>query len=176
MAEKVLTGAIAIIKVINSQGIGTPVGFLRDFRVNESFRRQDVRGIGTILPSESPVVEWAGTISCSFYEIDYKKAGVAGALRRDVGFGNIASQVANGINNINFEDNLILDADGVSLELFKKIKDAVDPNTGLISPNAVPYALITRALIDSDNVTIGENSISGRDQSFRYLDPIVFNA
>ena len=60
--EPVLTGAIAIIKVN-----GQPVGLMRSVRINESMRRVQVRGLGSVLPKEAPVVEWAGTISCSFF-------------------------------------------------------------------------------------------------------------
>ena len=55
--EPVLTGAIAIIKVN-----GQPVGLLRNVKINESTRRIPVRGLGSLLPKEAPVVEWAVTV------------------------------------------------------------------------------------------------------------------
>lgn len=172
---KVLTGAIAVIKVSTPTGQKV-VGLMRDVRINESFRRQEVRGLGTILPQEAPVTEWRGNVSCSFFEIDWKKAGLERAIRRDVGLANTASQIANGSQNTNFEDNLVLDDVGVILNVYKKITDAIDPSTGLIVPNVEPYCIITRCLIESESVNISEGSISGRDQSFVYLDPIVFDA
>lgn len=168
---QVLTGALAIIKVN-----GVAVGLMRNVRVNESMRRVPVRGLGSILPKEAPVTEWAGTLSCSFWEIDYTKSGIPNAIRRDVGLGNQASQIAGGINSANFEDNLVLDAEGVQVDLFKKVTDVIDPNTGLITPKAIPYAIIGRVLIESDNITIDEGNVSGRDQSFQFLDPVVRNA
>lgn len=168
--DQALTGAIAIIKVN-----GVAVGLMRNVRVNESMRRVPIRGLGSILPKEAPVTEWAGTLSCSFWEIDYKKTGIPNAIRRDVGLGNAASQIASGINTTNFEDQLVLDSDGVQVDLFKKVTDVIDPNTGLITPKAVPYAIIGRVLIESDNISIDEGSIAGRDQSFSFLDPVIRN-
>ena len=175
MANQVLTGAIAIIKVSTPTGQKT-VGLMRDLRINESFRRQEVRGLGTILPQEAPVTEWRGTVSCSFFEIDWLKSGLEKEIRRDVGLANAASQVANGNTNPNFEDNLTLDDLGVTLNVYKKMQDAIDATTGLIIPNSTPYCIITRCLIESESVNVSEGTISGRDQSFVYLDPIVFDA
>lgn len=169
MADQVLTGALAIIKVN-----GVAVGLMRNVRINESMRRVEVRGLGSILPKEAPVTEWAGTISCSFWEIDYTKSGIPRGIRRDVGVGNTASQIASGINTANFEDQLVLDPNGVQIDLFKKQTDVVDPNTLLINPKATPYAVIGRCLIESDNVNVDEGTVSGRDQTFRYLDPVIY--
>ena len=174
MANQVFTGALAIIKVK-----GVVVGLMRNLRISESTRRVTVRGLGTILPQEAPVVEWAGTVSCSFFEIDYRNSGIANAIRRDVGEGNAASTAgtSSGAGKANFEDNLVLDAVGVTLDVYKKVEDAgsPDPNTGLLIPNKKPYATIGRCMIESDNVTIDEGNVAGRDQSFQYLDPIVYN-
>jgi hypothetical protein len=167
----VLTGAIAIIIVNNK-----PVGLMRDIRINENARRQPVKGLGTILPKEAPVTDWNGTVSCSFYEIDYAESGIERAIRRDVGVGNAESQVAIGISTPNFEDNLVLDEFGVQINLFKKVKDIIDPATGLIIPNKVPYAIVTRCMIEGDNINISEGSVAGRDQSFMFLDPVIRNA
>jgi hypothetical protein len=168
--DKVITGAIAILKVS-----GVAVGLMRNVRISESFRRVPVRGLGSILPKEAPVTEWSGTLSCSFWEINYKKSGIPNAPRRAVGLGNAASQIAGGINNANFEDNLVLDADGVQVDIYKKETDIVDSVTGLINPKATPYAIVGRCLVESDNVSIDEGNIGGRDQSFQYLDPIIVN-
>lgn len=165
--EPVLTGAIAIIKVN-----GQPVGLMRNVRINETTRRIPVRGLGSLLSKEAPVVEWAGTVSCSFFEINFKKSGIPNAIRRDVGIGNAASQIATGNAQTNFEDDLALSTTGVQLDLYKKIKDITGP-TGLIQPKVEPYAIIGRCLIESDSINIDEGNVSGRDQTFMYLDPII---
>jgi len=168
-ATPVFTGALGIIKVN-----GQAVGLMRNIRISESTRRVPVRGLGSILPLEAPVTEWSGTISCSFWEIDYLNSGIPGAILRKVGLGNQASQIAFGINTPNFEDNVVLDTEGVEIDVYKKVTDVIDPTTGLITPKLAPYAIIGRCLIESDNVNLDEGNISGRDQSFQYLDPIVF--
>ncbi len=169
--NKVLTGALAIIKVN-----GQAVGLMRNLTINEGFRRVPVRGLGSIIPKEAPVTEWAGTLSCSFFEINYDLSGIKNAVRRKVGLGNAVSQIAGGNNVANFEDNLVLDATGVDLDVYKKITDVIDPVSGLINPTVVPYAVVGRCMIESDNVTIDEGNVAGRNQSFQYLDPVIENA
>lgn len=152
--DKVFTGALGIIRVH-----GTPVGRMRNIRWTENMGRGDVRGIGTILTSEAPVLSWAGTVSCDFYEVDFTTTGVPGAIRRDVQ------------TNQQFEDQLLLDYDGVQLDIFKKEEDLIDSD-GLIIPKAVPYATLGSVLIESDGADLSEGAISGHSQQFRYLFPI----
>lgn len=167
--SNVLHGALAIIIVNNK-----PVGLMRDLRISENTRRQPVKGLGTILPKEAPVTDWNGTVSCSFFEIDYKSSGIEKAIRRDVGAGNAQSQIGIGINTPNYEDNVVLDEFGVQLNVFKKVKDAIDPATGLIIPTKIPYAVVTRCMIEGDNINISQGQVAGRDQSFMFLDPIIY--
>lgn len=173
MAEKVLTGSIAIVKVD-----GVAVGKMRDIRVNENFRRVRVsKGLGSIFADEFAVVEWAGTLSCSFFEINYKLSGIKNALNRVFG-SNILSQISSGVATPNFEDQLVLDNVGVNVEIFKKIEGApVQTGSGdIITPSLEPYATVRQCFIESDNVNISEGQISGRDQTFQYLLPVIETA
>jgi hypothetical protein len=154
---KTLTGALAIIRVN-----GTPIGKMRNWRMTESIRRVEVMGLGTLLTSETPATAWTGSLSCDFYEINFKDTGIPGAIRRDVQ------------TNQEFEDQLLLNTDGVQVDLFKKVSDLVDPNTRLIKPKATPYASIKRFFIESDGMDLAEGAISGHSQSGRYLDPVLF--
>lgn len=167
---KVFVGAMAIIKVN-----GLPVGLMRNVRVSESIRRVPVRQLGSILAKEAAAVEHSGSVSCSFWEISYEKSGIKDAVRRDVGMGNAGSQIAVGNNQANFEDNIVLDQFGVTLDIYKKVQDAIDPVTKLIIPGIIPYAIVNRCFLESDNINIDEGNVSGRDQSFVFLDPIIFN-
>lgn len=164
--ETVLSGAIALIRV-GAQVIGK----MRNIRCNENMRRVEVRGIGTILPSESAVVEWIGTLSCDFMEVSFQNTGITNAIRRT--FPNVASQVLNG--NSSFEDQLVLDEVGVQVDVFKKVTDVIDPTTGIIKPKLTPYATISNCLIESDSFDISEGSIAGHSQTFKYLTPITYN-
>lgn len=158
-ASQVIHGAIAIVRVN-----GTPIGRMRNVRYSETYTRADVRGLGTIFVQEAPVTAFNATLACSFYEIDFTKSGIPGAVRRDVQ------------TNEEFQDQLVHLRDGVQVDIFKKIEDIVDPNTGLIRTKVTPYAICKRCLIEGDNIDITEGTVSGRDQSFRVLDPIVIPA
>lgn len=161
---KVFHGALALIKV---QGV--VIGKMRSISAQESFNRTDVQGLGTIFSSEAPATKFSGTVSCEFMSVDFTKEGIRKALRRD--FKNIGSQVFTGAPS--FEDQLVLDSDrGVQIDIFKKVEDIIDAN-GNIIPKAVPYAVISRCLIDSDSFNVSEGSIAAHSQSFRYLDPII---
>lgn len=165
MAEnQVLTGALALIKVD-----GQVIGKMKSVRCQETMRRQPVRGLGTILPSEQAVTEWDGTLSCEFMEVEFKSTGITNAIRR--AFPNIASQVL--IGETSFEDQLVLDSDGVQVDIFKKVSDVLNPD-GTIKPKLKPYAIVKRCLIESESFDINEGSIAGHSQSFKYLDPLTY--
>lgn len=161
--NKVLSGAIALI-IVGDQVIGK----MKSVRCQETIRRMPIRGIGTILPSEQAVVEWDGTLNCEFMEIDFTKTGITNAIRRAL--PNIASQVLN--EKSSFEDQLVLDTEGVQVNIFKKVSDIVDAN-GIIKPKLKPYAIVRNCLIDSESFDISEGSIAGHSQSFKYLTPIT---
>ena len=162
--DPVLTGAIALIKVQ-----GQVIGKMKTVRCQEQIRRQPVRGIGTILPSEQAVTEWEGTLSCDFMEILFHKTGITNAIRRL--FPNIASQVL--LGQTSFEDQLVLDTDGVQIDIFKKVTDVINPD-GTINPTLVPYAIVKKCLIESDSFDISDGAIAGHSQSFKYLTPLTY--
>jgi hypothetical protein len=156
-SNRVLQGALALVKKN-----GTVIGKMRNVRWTENLNRSEVRGLGTILVQEAPVVSHGGTLSADFYEVDFSKTGIPGAIRRDVQ------------TNQQYEDQLLLDEDGFQLDIFKKISDARDPDTGLISSTVTPYAVIRNCLINSDGADITEGSISGHSQSFQFLSPVIY--
>lgn len=166
--KNVITGAIAIIKAN-----GIAIGKMRDIRVNENFRRVRVpKGLGSIFADEFALVEWAGTVSCSFFEISYGKTGLTDALKRSIfGASTIFSQIAGGNNTPNFEDQAVLDDIGLSLDIYKKIEGSTAG--GIITPDAKVYATLSGMFIESDNVNISEANIAGRDQTFQFLKPVV---
>lgn len=162
--DKTFHGAIALVKVN-----GKVIAKIRGIRGQETIRRVPVRGLGTILPSEQVPTEWDGSVNCDFIEVNFKDTGISDAIRRL--FPNVASQVLSG--NESFEDQLVLDSDGVTIDIFKKITDVIDAN-GQIKPKLTPYAIIRHALIESDGFDIGEGALVAHNQSFKYLTPITF--
>jgi hypothetical protein len=166
MNDKVFHGALALIKV---QGV--VIGKMRSVSCQENFARQEVRGLGTILPSEAPVTTWTGTLSCEYMSVNFANEGIKNALRRYL--PNLASQVLNG--EISFEDQLVLDSDkGVQVDIFKKVEDVIDAN-GNIKPKLVPYAVVRNCMIESDSFNVSEGSLAGHSQSFKYLKPVMTN-
>lgn len=164
MAEKVFTGAIALIK-----SAGEVIGLMKNITCTENIKRVPVRGIGTILASEQAVTEWEGTLTCEFMEVRFNRTGIRNAVRR--AFPNIGSQVLN--NGESFEDQLVLDGEGVQLDIFKKVSDVVDAQ-GNVRPALIPYASVKNCLIESESFNISEGAIAGHNQSFKYLTPITF--
>ncbi len=151
------TGALALIKVN-----GETVGKIQNIRVNENITRVDVRELGNIIPVESPVTQWAGTFSCSIIAVDFSKGGLKNAIRRDVQ------------SEEEFSDNLLLNPNGIQVDIFKKVMDAIDPNTGLIKSKLTPFAIVGKVLIDSDAFNINEGQVVLRDQTFRFLSPVIY--
>lgn len=154
---KVMTGSIAIVRKN-----GTAIGKMRNVRWTENIGRGEVRGLGTILTSEAPALTWGGTVSCDFYEVDFTTTGVPDAIKRNVQ----TSQ--------EFETQLLLDYDGVQLDIFKKVEDVVVD--GLKKSKNIPYVTLTQLLIESDGAEVTEGAISGHNQAFRYLGPAVKRA
>lgn len=163
---KVFTGAIALIK-----SGGKVIGKMKSIRATENIRRVEVVGIGTILPSEAPVVGWSGQLTCSSMTISFKNGVIPNAIRRN--FANAGSQSLSG--NVSFEDQLLLDNDGVTVEIYEKVTDVVDSVTGQIKPKIIPFVIIRQVLIESDSLDISEGAIAGSDQTFKYLKPILDN-
>lgn len=156
MAE-VLTAPLAIIKVK-----GVPIGKMKTIRVNESIQRGRVQGIGELTPSELPPLSWAGTVACDFYNIDFNISQIPEAITR-------------GVQTLKqFVDSVILQEDGVTIDIYKKVKVAGQPNIGIIQGTEKPYATIAGLFLDSENFNISEGSVSDRNQSFQYLFPITY--
>lgn len=162
--SQVFHGALGIIKVN-----GIVVGKAKNVRANENYRRVEAMGLGTIFASEAPPVAFSGTVSVGFIEVSFKKTGLPGAIKRD--FENVGSQVLTGGES--FEDQILLDADGITMEIYKKVEDFIDPATGNIRPKLEPYAVVRNMLIESDSFDLSEGALAGHDQSFKYLTPIT---
>jgi len=157
MAEKVLTAPLAVIKVN-----GVTVGKMKNIRVTETYRRGRVSGLGELTPQELPALEWNGTMTSECYEIKFEETGIPEAIHR------IAPSLTA------FVDDVLLQEDGVDVVIFKKIKDFVD-NNGLIVSQIREHATITGCFLDREGMDIAEGQISGHNQDFTYMEPILFS-
>lgn len=168
--SQVLTGALAIIKIN-----GRPIGKMKGVRVTENINRGRVSGLGELTPKELPALQWSGTISCSFYSIEFIKDGVAGVENAHSTVAGASQGITREANSVaEWVEHVLLQEEGVDLDIYKKVQDAVDPTTGLLrSNNPKPFAKIEGMFLDRESFDINENSISGKDQEFTYKNPII---
>ena len=158
MADRVMTAPLAVIVVNN-----LAVGKMKNIRVTENIQRGDVRGLGELLPVEKPAVSWNGTLTCSFYTVDLVKSGLPQSIHRETGDVN------------EFVNSLLLQELGVDIYIYKKEATVVDATTGLVTEiGEGDFAVIRKAFTDSQSFDISEGQVSGMDQSFTYLIPILF--
>ena len=159
MADKVMTAPLAIIKVN-----GVAIGKMKNIRVNESIQRGNVQGIGQLTPEELPALKWSGTLSAAFYTITFNNQDnlIKNALLRNV-------------NNLQeFVDTVLLQENGIQIDIMKKIKDYQDPATGIIYPQFELFSSIRSCFSTKESFDISEGQISGRDVDFEYMSPILF--
>lgn len=157
MATKTLTAPLAIIKVN-----GVPVGKMRNVRITETIRRGKVFGLGRLTPDELPALEWDGTLSAGAYLIEFKKNVIEKALIRNMATVD------------EFVDTVLLEENGVQIDIMRKTKASQDPITGIITSQLEVFASIQGAFITRESFDITESQISGRDVDFEYTTPIIF--
>ena len=151
-----MTAPLAIVKTN-----GIPVGKMKNIRLTENIRRGAVRGLGTLTPSELPALEWSGSLSCSYYLINFSNEAIQKALFRNV-------------QNIDqFIDTILLQEDGVTIDIMRKVKDFSQAN-GVIVPKLEIFASIKGAFLTREGFDISENAISGRDADFEYTTPVIY--
>lgn len=164
MAEnkRVMTAPLAIIQ-INS----VTVGKMKNVRITEQIRRGRVTGLGTLVPSELPALEWSGSLSCSSYTINFNllaNVSKKGTFRN----ANSIEEWANAI---------LLQEDGLEISILRKVKDGqIDAETGLVSSKYETFAKVAGAFATREGFDIQEGQISGRDTEFEYMEPILFNS
>ena len=154
-----MTAPLAIIKVN-----GKPIGKMRTIRATETIRRGRVSGLGEMTPQELAALEWNGTVNCSFYSINLLETGIPDAQNRKTGDAQA------------WIDTILLQEDGVTVDIYKKVLDGVvDPTTGIAKHKLELFASIIGCFIDRESFDISEGQISGQDQDFTYSEPILFS-
>lgn len=159
MNKRVMTAPLAIIKVG-----GVAIGKMKNIRVNEQIQRGNVQGIGELTPQELPALKWSGTLNAGFYSITFNNQDnlIKNALLRNV-------------NNLQeFVDTVLLQENGIQIDIMKKVKDYQDPNTGIIYPQFELFSSIRSCFATKESFDISEGQISGRDVDFEYMNPILF--
>lgn len=153
---KTMTAPLAIVKTN-----GVPVGKMKNIRLTETMRRGAVRGLGTYTPSELPALEWSGSLSCSFYLINFSNEAIQRALFRNVQ------------NVEEFVNTILLQEDGVTIDIMRKVKDFSAAN-GVIVPKLEIFASVKGCFVTREGFDITESQISGRDAEFEYTTPVLY--
>lgn len=156
MATKTMTAPLAIVKVN-----GVPVGKMKNLRITETIRRGKVLGLGELVPSEVPALEWDGTLNCGFYLINFSQQVIQGAWPRAV-------QTID-----EFVNTMLLQQEGVQIDIIRKVFGSQASN-GVITPNFEVFASIVGCFATREGFDITESQISGRDMDFQYISPILF--
>jgi len=94
--------------------------------------------------------------------IDWDKSRFFGSIRRNVQ------------NNTQFEDYLVLQEIGITLNIYKKVTDALDSNAIPITGRK-SFAQIRGAYTNSEGFNLAEGQVGGHDQNFQYINPIIFS-
>lgn len=157
MANKVMTAPLAVIKVNN-----VVVGKMKNIRVSETIRRGRVTGLGQLAADELPALEWTGSLSCSFYCVDFSISVMAAAMVRKV------ASIEEWANTVLLQEN------GIQIDIMRKVKDTIDPATGIITPKLETFASVAGCVLSKEGFDISESQISGRDAEFEYTTPILF--
>lgn len=161
MAEKTYNAPIARIKVKDENGKLQTIGKMRTIRISETYRRGRVIGIGQITPSELPLLEFNGSLTCSHYTVNFRSHYLKKlALNREVD------------NVVNFVNTILLREEGVELYLERRVKDT--EANGIITPTWEEFAVIRNLFLTQDGFDLSESAISGHDSSFEYTEPIYY--
>lgn len=158
MPVEVMTAPLAVIKVK-----GIAIGKMKNIRVSERFNRQKVTGLGQLLADEVPVTSWEGTLSCSFFLINFFKSQIPNAIIR----------LANTIDE--WTDTVLLQENGVQVDILRKVADS-QPRDGskVIQSRFEVFASVKGCFMNSESFDISEGSIGGRETEFMYTTPIIF--
>lgn len=159
---KVLTAPLAVIRMY-----GIPIGKMMNVSFDENVNRSTVRGIGNLTPDEVPAVTWDGTMTCSLYTIDFS---LAMNVLQD-GRGAI-HRIVNTLDE--FVDTILLQEEGLQVDVMRKKKAAQDPTTGVIQSELEIFLSVRGCFQTREGINVNEGQISQRNASFMYTDPVTY--
>lgn len=167
--KKVMTAPLALIKFD-----GVIVGKMRNIRLTESISRGTVRGIGNLAADEVPPLTWDGTLTCGMYLIDFSKAMNFIENANPDNPNGSPVLLRKGVSAEEFFDDLLLQEDGVTVDIMRKVKQSQDGATGIIQKELEIFASIRGAFITREGADISEGQIGGRDADFTYINPVIY--
>ncbi len=160
MADQTVTGPLALVKVN-----GITIGKIRDFRGTETYARAEVRGLGNLNAQEAPIISHSGTFSADSFLVNLNSSGIRRLLNRNV------------VSLEQFINSVLFTEVGVDIYVYKKVADAVDDTTRLVTAvGEAAIAVLRRCFLDSVSFNISEGQLATHSQTGRFLDPIIFNS
>jgi len=163
---KVVTAPLATIKVN-----GIVVGKMRNITLDETYRRGRVSGLGTILPLERPALEWNGTLTCDFFLINLRGFDAQGNYHSKLPFSSLREVPS----ILDWMCYILLQENGVDVDIYKKISKGIDPQTGLVIPDFDnKLGTVRGCFVDREGFNINEGQIAGSNQVFVYNTPLLF--
>lgn len=149
MAYQVCSGPQGILTV-TANGKMYVIGRARNINVTSDYQRDFVFGIGSVYPSEAPLIKWQGNVTVEQYGVITNKA-ILNAF-------DMTEQ-----DNEKFFNYLFYEA-GLDLLITQKRQI----NGSIVE---VPIISLTKMFITSEGWTMQENQIWGRNGGFTLLEP-----
>lgn len=154
--EKTFTAPLALIKMK-----GVIVGKIKNINVTEQYQRGDVRGLGTLVSQEKPIISIACSFSCSSYMISVKKLGTI-----DNPFMRVAQTAEQFVNTLLTQD------EGIDIYVLKKGAKTITNGIVTEASESVEF-VIASAFLTSQSFQIQEGQIAGSDLQGEYLNPVL---
>ena len=154
---RVMTAPLAVIKIG-----GQVVGKIKNIRIQEQYQRGSVRGIGSLLEKEKPIL----AVNCSFnadaYTISLKKLGTI-----DNPF------VLRGVKSTEqFVNTVLMQDNGIDIYIMKK--NATTVENGIVTEaGEEEFVVIRECYLESQSFDISEQNISGSQVSGTYINPCL---
>ena len=164
MEKRTLTAPLGVIKVMDKSGTLQIVGKLRNIRISETFRRIEIKELGTPYPSELPFVDWSGSLTAGRYFVDLNNRTLNAPNR-----GTADAEA--------FANTILLLEEGFQISLYKKAAAGADfaqDADGFVTSYGLEHMItIESAFIEGDNIDLSVGQAAGNDQQFRYLRPVL---
>jgi hypothetical protein len=168
--KRTLTAPLATLQMED----GTPIGKAKNLRVSESIQRTAIKGIGQLVMDEIPAVSWQGTMTCSFFSVQFNENQADPLTGRTE--GHIKNAVFRKTDSVEeWTNTILLQEDGVTVNILKKVADST-PRDGSVAIERVfeTFAKVRGCFMTRESFDISDGQVSGHDQEFEYTTPIFF--
>ena len=154
---RVMTAPLAILKIK-----GEVVGKMKNIRIQEQYQRGSIRGIGSLLEEERPILAVACSFNADAYVISTKKLGTA-----DNPF------VLRGVKSTEqFVNTILMQDNGIDIYIMKKMAATV--KNGIVTEaGEEEFIVIKDCFMESQSFDLSEGQIAGTSVSGTYLTPVL---